>query len=161
VDVPAKDSEEGSEARIFNESAWGEDAFRAGHVLRLLPSVDPDGRMAHLLISIRDPLGLDGEKGSTPSLLIESYVRTEIVGPSFPSLMVVPRDMVRDGDKVWVMDEEDTLEIRKVGIRYRGREDIVLESGLEEGERMVVTDLSAPVEGMPLREEEISEVSDT
>jgi len=161
VSFPAEGGEVGSEVRIFNESAWGNEVHRIGHVVRLLPSVDSDGRMAHVLVSIEDPLGFKGEKGSIPSLLMESYVRAEIVGPSFPSLMVVRREKVHEGDRVWIMNDKDLLEMRKVKVRYRGRDEIIIESGLEEGERIVVTDLSAPVEGMSLREDEPSETPKT
>jgi len=161
VTLPGDDGRPGSEVRVYSESAWGPDVFRSGSVLRLLPSVDSDGRMAHLLVSISDPLGISEENHGSPPLLLDSYIRAEIVGSTLPSKVVVPREMVRNGNQVWIMNEEDLLEIRTVPVLYRGRHEIVIDGGVLEGERIVETDLSAPVDGMPLRVKEPSEKSNS
>jgi hypothetical protein len=43
------------------------------------------------------------------------------------------------------------LQIRTVTIAFRGPHSVLVSEGLAAGERLVVTDLSAPVEGMALR----------
>ena len=65
-----------------------------------------------------------------------------------------PRSLVRDGDTVWIMNEQDRLEIRPIEILFRGPDDVLVPQGLREDERLVVTDLSAAVEGMRLRLQE-------
>jgi hypothetical protein len=49
------------------------------------------------------------------------------------------------------MDADDELEIRPVEIVFRGETEVCVSGGLAAGERLVVTDLPAPVAGMPLR----------
>ena len=49
------------------------------------------------------------------------------------------------------MGVDDTLEIRKVDIVFRGHDQVLVADGVKAGERLVVTDLAAPVAGMPLR----------
>ena len=49
------------------------------------------------------------------------------------------------------MDANDALEIRRLDIVYRGHDHVLVADGVRAGERLVITDLAAPVEGMPLR----------
>jgi len=107
--------------------------------------------MARVLVSIDDPLSLETDDPAVPPLFVGCYPRAEIIGRSFDSIVAVPRHLVRNGDQVWVMNEDDVLEIRKIDVVYRTRDEILVRGGLDPGERVVVTELSAPVEGMPLR----------
>ena len=49
------------------------------------------------------------------------------------------------------MDENDQLDIRPVEIAYRGVDDVLITAGLKEGERLVISSLPSPVQGMALR----------
>jgi multidrug resistance efflux pump len=154
IRIPRKKGETGSGVRVYNEAAWGKGAFREGEVLRLASGLETEGRMARLLVRVPDPLALKDENAGEPTLLLGSYVRLEIDGIEVENVIPVTRGHVREGDRVWVMTPENTLDIRRVIIRFRGREEILVASGLREGEKLVVTDLAAPVQGMPLQTEE-------
>ena len=78
-------------------------------------------------------------------------MRAEIEGRTLDFAVVLPRELVRQGNEVWVMGADDALEIREVEILYRGRHQVVIASGVEPGEQVVVTNLAVPVEGTPLR----------
>lgn len=144
-DVPAP---RGSAARIEDATAWGEGVFRRGFVTRRLVDLEPEGRLARLLVAVPDPLGA-GDTGAPP-LLLGSFVRVALLGRTVEGV-VIDRRVLRDGDSVWVMDDEDRLAIRRVEVGFRGREQAVVTAGLQGGERLVASDLSTPVEGMPLR----------
>ena len=49
------------------------------------------------------------------------------------------------------MNEGNALEIRPIDVIFRGPEDVVVGDGVKVGERIVVTDLTSPVDGMALR----------
>ncbi|MDW7643785.1 MAG: efflux RND transporter periplasmic adaptor subunit [Desulfuromonadales bacterium] len=154
IKLPDRTGGKGSSVRIYDEAAWGGDLFREGHVLRLAASVEPEGRMARLLVEVADPLARRQANAGRPRMLIDSYVRVEIVGSAVESAAKIPRRLVRDGDTVWIMNEQDRLEIRPIEILFRGPDDVLVPQGLREDERLVVTDLSAAVEGMRLRLQE-------
>jgi multidrug efflux pump subunit AcrA (membrane-fusion protein) len=84
-------------------------------------------------------------------LLLGSYVRVEIVGASVPQAALVERDLIRDGNHVWIMDAQSTLDIRPVEIAFRGQESVVVTDGIREGELLVTSNLPSPVQGMSLR----------
>ena len=150
IRIPQKTGEAGSPARIFNEAAWGKDRFRKGYVCRLASDLEPQGRMARLLICVQDPLALAEDNCDQPALLQGSYVRVEIEGQEIASAAPVSRSLLRDGDNVWVM-AGDVLEIRPVTVGFRGRDQVLVTAGLKPTDRLVTTDLAAPTAGMPLR----------
>ena len=142
---------DGSQVRVYDSAAWGAAQYRAGRVLGLTAMVEEQGRMAKLLVEIPDPLALrTGAKGQ-PELLLGSYVRAEIDGASVPQAALVERDLVRDGSRLWIMDERNTLDIRPVEIAFRGQEYVLVTGGIREGERLITSNLPSPVEGMSLR----------
>ncbi|HPD17231.1 MAG TPA: HlyD family efflux transporter periplasmic adaptor subunit [Planctomycetota bacterium] len=149
--VPRSRGEEGSTARIYDEAAWGPDTFRVGTVIRLASGLETEGRMARLLVSVPDPLGLKGASARPPALLIGSYVRVEIEGTELDGVVPLDRDLVHEGDQVWVMGADGTLEIRKPVIVFRGRDRLLISGGLDTGDKVVTTNIAAPVPGTPLR----------
>jgi RND family efflux transporter MFP subunit len=151
IRVPSRGAVQGSMVRIYDQAAWGDGVSQTGRVVRLAADLEEQGRMARLLVSIMDPLGLETGNADQPRLLLGSFVRVEIEGMKLPSVLVVDRRHVHDGNSLWFMNDEDKLEIRSVDIVYRGRDRVLVSGGVDPGERMVVSDLAAAVPGMTLR----------
>lgn len=122
---------------------------RSGRVLRLLPDLDAGGAMARVLVEIDDPLGLESPPGSLP-LLLNSYVNVEIEARPIDDAIEVPRVALRDGNRVFVIEDE-RLRIREVGIVWRNPDSVLVRGGLAQGERVVTSRVAAPVEGMAVR----------
>jgi multidrug efflux pump subunit AcrA (membrane-fusion protein) len=151
LNVPGFNARSSSPARVYYEAAWGRDAFRQGQAARLRGALEPRGRMAQLLVAVPDPMGLQQEPDTRRALLLNSYVRVELVGRETPPAVRVERTSLRDGDSVWVMSADDTLEIRPVTVVLGQDEAVYVSAGLEDGDRLVTSDIATPVEGMPLR----------
>ena len=146
LEIPRRGDARGSPVEIH---ATG--GKRKGHVARLAGDLEPEGRMARIIVSVSDPMALDPGREDEPGLLIGAYVRAEILGKRIEQVAPLARGLVREGGVVWVIDENETLEIRPVDIVYRGREQVIVAGGLQEGDRVISTDLPAAVAGMPLR----------
>jgi hypothetical protein len=129
---------------VEDTAAWGHGVAREGRVIRLLPALEAEGRLARLLVAVNDPL-------AEPELLLDSYVRVAIEGRPLAGVVALDRALLRDGDATWILRDDGTLEIRALAIAFRGAERVLVRDGLRDGERIVTTDLSAPVDGMPLR----------
>ena len=141
----------GSMVSIRNNAAWKPDVVREGHVLSLLPELESGSRMARVLVSITDPLAQLPDNKDKPKVLVNDYLQADIQGTATKDLVSLPRAWLREGDQVWLMTDNETLEIREVDVRFRGQNSVLLNSGLNEGERLVTTMLPVAVEGMPLR----------
>lgn len=161
IELPGPDGEAGSEVLLRDEAAWAPGRFRAGHVVRFLGDVDEESRMARLLVAVDDPFAREPENRDEPRLLLNSYVRAQILGRTVPGAVAVSREHIRQGDTVWIMDEEERLDVREVSIVWRGPERVLIQEGVDEGERLVTTRMSAPVDGMSLRTLQGSEGSAT
>lgn len=150
LDIPLENGDIGASVTIHNITAWGNDRFRTGRVMRLCGELETQGRMAKLLVAVDDPFCLETENHNQPKLLMGSYVRADIEGRTLASVFPIKRSHLRDNDTVWIMDGREQLEIRPVKIAFRGPDHVYVTEGLAENEKLVVTDIAAPVAGMPL-----------
>ena len=140
------------DVRITQELGPDDRIELKGRLLRLLGDLDPAGRMARVLVSVEDPLGLkDGPGQERPGLMLGAYVRVEIQGKRLRDVFVLPRTAVREGARVWILDPEDRLRFRDVKILWRTEDEVVISQGLTKGERVVLTRLASPVPGMSLQ----------
>jgi RND family efflux transporter MFP subunit len=151
IDIPRGSATQGSRVRITNPVAWGAGAFREGHVIRLAGDLEEEGRMARLIVEVDDPFTLKPENSDKPVMLMGSYVSVEIAGRPLEQVATIAREHLRDGDRLWIMGADATLEIRTVDIVFRGHQQVLVADGIKAGEQLVVTDMAAPVAGMPLR----------
>ena len=151
VKLPNESENNSSQVNIYNSSAWGNDSFRQGRVLRLLPDLEESGRMAKLLVSIKDPMEISNHQFPKKPLLLGSYIRVEIMGKVIKSAYVLDRSIMHNGNEVWLLDEQGTLKIQPVKVIYKNDNNIIISNGISFKDKIVTTDLSAPVEGMMLR----------
>ncbi len=150
--IPQSNDHVGSKVTICNTLAWGPDHRRTGHVIRLYGEIEPAGKLARLLAAVDDPFCLKEENRRQPQLLLGSMVQAEIEGVVLTDVFPVKWSYLRDNNRaVWIMDADKQLEVRPVEITYRGPEEVFISSGLAHNERLVITDIAAPVPGMPLR----------
>lgn len=150
ITIPKDDDSPGAAVTITTTTSWGERQTHRGRVIRLAPTLEEQGRMARLIIRVEDPLALSDKSGARQPLLAGSFVRVTIEGRQLPSAMALSRNYLHDGTTVWLMAEDNTLVYRTVDILYR-EESRVFITGVHEGEKLVVSNLSAPVAGMALR----------
>jgi RND family efflux transporter MFP subunit len=150
IRIPKDNGHNGSAVKIYNSSAWGESVYREGYVIRLLSQLEEEGRMARLLVTVEDPLELNQSQSGSP-LLIGTYVRADIEGKPIQDVFPIGREYLRDGNTVWVINADNKLEIRPVEIVFRSKEIVCVTEGLSDGDRIVTSDIPAPVEGMELR----------
>jgi RND family efflux transporter MFP subunit len=149
VSLPGEDGTGGSTARIVNDGGAGKILERRGRVVRLLGDLDPVGRMARIIIAVEDPLG-KGVNSAIP-LLLGSYVRVSIEGKKMEGVFSLPPSTVREGNRVWLLNDGNRLEIRTVEVLWRGNGEVLVRNSLHDGDRVISSRLRTPVPGMELR----------
>lgn len=159
VNAGQEDKASGSPVRIYDSIAWGPDSYRSGYLVGLTAMVEENGRMAKLLVEIPDPLALQATASKQPKLLLGSYVRVEIEGKLIPQAAAIERDLVHDGDQLWIMDDQGRLDIRTVKIDFRGQDQVLVSGGIRDGEQLITTNLPSPVQGMALRLKDTEEAN--
>ena len=146
--------EAASQVTLSNPTAWGAGQTRIGRVIRILPDVDAEGRMARVLVSVKDPMARLAENRGKPALWVNDFLHATIQGTTISDVIALPTQWLREGDTVWVMTDQNTLDVRQVQPLYRGRDVVLIASELSAQDRIVTTNLSAPVPGMLLRLED-------
>lgn len=120
-------------------------APRVGRYAGLLGEVDRAGRMARLRVEIDDPLG------ETPAALLGGYARVALPLETIEAAVAIPRTALREGDSVWLVDEDSRLAITPVEVGLRRDVDVLVTFGLEGGERVISSAIAVPIPGMRLR----------
>lgn len=136
----------GSEVRII-QHVGQETIERPGEVIRHLPDLDPGGAMARLLVSIENPLG---KRGDLP-LLLGSFVDVAIGAQPIDNAIRLPRVALRNGRSVYVMNDQDLLEIRDVQIAWTEPDAVLITGGLSADDRVITSRIATPVPNMLLR----------
>jgi len=145
--IPRRPAEPGSKVRILHRNGYE----IAGKVIKLLGDLGSEGRMARILVEVQDPLNLKKEKKNHPVILIGEYVRIEIEGRNLQNVYRIPRTALHDNSNIWVVNQDSKLDIRRVEIVWRDAKTVLLREGLKPDDQLIVSDLPAPVNGMPVQ----------
>lgn len=136
----------------------------AGTMVRTTGQVNDKTRMAEAIILVADPLGLRSDRTApeapgtflTPEngqvqLMLNEYVSIKIEGRTMESVYAVPSSLVRENDTLWIYSS-GKLEIRQVSPVWKDDQHIFIEKGIQETDRIIVSDLPYAVNGMELNE---------
>lgn len=150
IQMPDEEGGNGSTGQVYYSNTAGGETKWTGRIIRCLGDLEKEGRMARLLFSVKDPLGFETENGERMSLLLGSYVSVNIEGLEVDKVFSLSPPVVHDGDRVWIMRDDNTLEIRKVEVVWQDKDRILVGQGLRAGELLVTSDISTAVTGMLL-----------
>jgi multidrug efflux pump subunit AcrA (membrane-fusion protein) len=145
----------GAHARIFLETGDEQPIVREGAVVRLLSDLEPVGRMARVLIRVSDPLSLAASSRDMP-LLLGSFVRVEIEAGELEDVVEIDRKALRGDDRIWVVDPEDRLQIRRVEVLWTRRDSVLISNVLQPEERLIVSGLRLAIPGMMVSPQPVS-----
>lgn len=118
----------------------------SGRIVRTHASVDQQTRMIYAIAEVNDPYGAGSDSG-TP-LAVGMFVHADIAGVSSQEAMVLPRLALRSANKVYVINDENRLEIRTVDILSTSDERVLVSNGVEVGDKVVTSTIPAAVDGM-------------
>ena len=110
--------------------------------------VDEKSRVTYAVARVDDPYRLQRDG---PPLPIGTFVSASIQGAEVADVMRVPRAVVRGSDQLIFLRSDDTIDIRNVDIIRSDADFVYIGGGAEPGERVVLTTLETPVNGMQVR----------
>lgn len=112
-----------------------------GRIVRLEAQIDTASRMVHVIARVSNA---DQE---TP-LSVGLFVKAEIDGLEVDDVVVMPRNALRNGNRVLVVDAENKLHFRDIVPLRLYRDEVLIREGLEAGERVCVSPLQTAIDGM-------------
>lgn len=150
--IPGINGQIGSSAKISYEAAWGKGVYRTGKVKSLQAELEPEGRMAKLIIEVDDPLCQKIENKQLPPLMLGTYLRVEIEGTTIEDVIKLPETTLHDDRQLWLMTDKNTLDIRTVRPLWTEQENIFIgHDQLPKDAKIITSGLAAPVQGMGVR----------
>lgn len=117
-----------------------------GVVVRIDGAIDNDTRLIYATAEIQDPYGLAVSDGMP--MAVGMFVNAEIEGVREQPAFVMPRLALRNADKVYVINDDNELEIRTVEVLSTSEERVLVTSGVSAGERVVTSPVPNAVDGM-------------
>ena len=123
-----------------------------GRLVRASATVDESTRSIPFIVEVDDAFSAV-EIGIKPALVPGMFVETVIYGDRYENVFVIPRDVVRGGTVHVVRD--DRLAIVDVELLAIEEDAAIVESGLNEGDQVILADLFPVAEGMSLRAEDV------
>ena len=113
---------------------------------RIRELIHPQTRTLGIVVSVDKPY----EKvipGTRPPLVKGMFCEVELRGRPRKGLIVIPRSALHEGH-VYVVNDEQRLERRKVDVAFAQSSFVCLEDGLRKGELLVVVDPTPAIEGL-------------
>jgi RND family efflux transporter MFP subunit len=114
--------------------------------LRLDAEIDRRTLSGHLIARVLPQPG-----SAFPLPPVGLFVQAQVQGTTLPMVAEVPRRALLEGNRALVVDPQDRVHFREIEIVRSTRDSAIVRSGLAAGERLVLTRLSAPVNGMQVR----------
>ena len=120
-----------------------------GRLNRLDASIERETRMLYGLVEVNSPYEDNVSPYGMP-LAVGLYVNAKILGRELSDAYVIPRDALRAGNQVYVVNDRGRLEVRKVNVTHSTVTEAIIESGLEPEERVIISSIRNPINGMAL-----------
>ncbi len=133
----------------FSARVGNKDRNWEGRIVRTSASVDQQTRLIYAIAEVEDPYGLGADTGAP--LAVGLFVTAEIAGISSQPALILPRVALRNANKVYVINDENKLEIRTVDILSTSEDIVLVSSGVKAGEKVVTSTIPAAVDGMEVR----------
>ncbi len=128
----------------------GADHQWQGRIVRTEGEIDPTSRMVHAVAQVTDPYGRVEDR-ERPPLAVGMFVQAEIQGVVAENVAVLPRAALRNDGRVLVVDSSNRLRFREVDVFRQTNKVVVIRSGLESGEKVLLSPLGAVTDGMEVR----------
>jgi len=145
----------------------GQQRSWTGRIVRSEGELDPRTRMIHLVARVDDPYGRTPDRPRsgaerTAPLPIGLFVNAEIAGIVAQGVALLPRSVLRQQPRseqfeVLIVDADERLRLRPVSVLRAEGDRVLIDQGLQAGERVVVSSLDVVVDGMPVRTVESGE----
>ena len=133
----------------FSAHVGNRQHFWSGRIVRTHASVDTQTRLIYAIAEVEDPYGLGSDNGAP--IAVGMFVHADITGVKSQAALVLPRLALRSANKVYVINDDNRLEIRTVEVISTSEDFVLVSTGVEVGDKVVTSTIPAAVDGMEVR----------
>ncbi len=138
--------------RVVLSAEFAGDTHRwQGRIVRTEARIDPRTRMVHVVARVPRPYDRNPAAPDRPPLAAGLFVEAEIEGRRVEQIVRVPRETLDESGYVYVVDERDQLERRRVDVLRFERTDALIVDGLRPNERISLLEPRLASDGLAVR----------
>jgi RND family efflux transporter MFP subunit len=126
----------------------GKPATWQARIVRSEGVVDEKSRVTYAVARIDDPYGLHREGIPLP---VGTFVTADIAGRVMDDVIRVPRSALRAASQLLIVDDDNRIRIRDVDVIRADARYAYIGGGAEAGERIAVSAIETPLNGMYVR----------
>jgi RND family efflux transporter MFP subunit len=141
----------------FSAKVAGKNQKWQGKLVRLDASIDTATRMLYASAMVSDPYGKNASDNGMP-MAVGLFVEAKITGRELSDAHIIPRSALRAGELVFLINDGQ-LEVRKVSVAHSSSTRAIISEGLALGEKVIVSPIRNPIQGMALTEVENSKAN--
>ncbi len=135
---------------VLSGSFAGQEAQWQAQIARSEGVVDNTSRMTYLVAEISDPYQLEQDENITNTpLRFGSYVTASIQGIELAKATSIPRHLIVN-NRVAILDTDSKLHYTDVQIIRQDGANVIINQGIQDGDRIIISALDYPVDGMQL-----------
>ncbi|XOV86484.1 MAG: efflux RND transporter periplasmic adaptor subunit [Pseudomonadota bacterium] len=157
-ELPFLDLEQ-NPAVLIRASIGGTQFSWRGQIVRTEGVFDERSRVLYAVAEVLDPYNQTGDRWSYP-LRIGTFVDVTIEGTQVQKVAVLPRTVLRQGNRVWTIGIDHKLEPREVTVLRTDETSAYISHGLDEGDLVCLTMLENPLPGTVVRYSESEAIGD-
>ncbi|GAA4821161.1 membrane protein [Marinicella pacifica] len=117
-----------------------------GRIVRTNAAVDQNTRLSYAIAEVEDPYG-QAANGGAP-FAVGMFVNARIKGFEETDAWVLPRDALRQEDTVYVVNQDNKLNIRQVEVYATTSDEVFISAGVHTGENVVTSAVNNVFDGM-------------
>ena len=150
ADIASSGGSEGPIVTLSTEQR-GQMTYWEGQIVRTEGVVDENTRVTYAVARIADPYDRYPDVGSAQPLPMGTFVAASIQGTTVSNVVRIPRSALRGNGQLVIVNDDNLLEIRDVDILRADARHAYIRSGVGEGERISLTVIENPINGMRVR----------
>jgi multidrug efflux pump subunit AcrA (membrane-fusion protein) len=128
---------------ILSTSYAGQHYQWLGTVVRTESEIDSKSRMTTVVARVDNI-----QQADQPPLQIGLFVSAVIKGKNIDNIFRLPRAALRNQNQVLIVDDNNRLRFRGVDVLRFERDNIIISSGLSDGDRVNISPLQSVTDGM-------------
>ena len=146
LDLPTKSLEyhDGINVAIYADLAGNKQQWQ-GKIIRTEGVIDENTGVIHAVVAVNAPYQ------GNPPLYDGLFVNADIEGKELHHVFALPRRAVNASNHVFIVEANSTLHTREVNVIAHEGSTLFIDGGIEEGEKVVVSELDLPIENMTVR----------
>jgi RND family efflux transporter MFP subunit len=133
----------GPSAHVSSATAGRNNTWE-GRLVRTEASVDARTRLVYGIVEVRDPFSTRHAAPLAPGM----FASVRLEGSGRETLVAAPRSALKRNEFVYVVTAENTIDVRQVRPAQTTADEVLFREGVADGERVVVSVLTSPREGM-------------